>query len=713
MISRLSILFSFLFFCFSGTISTAQSINADSLARVYLQADSTKQATILEDLRKTPKQMLVVGQTIKQQAKNLGIPDTLAKVDYNLAVAHYNKGKYDSALHVLDESINTIRQVGNKSLQLARMLNLAGIAYDLQGRYPEALESYYKALAIWEEQGDREGLGIAYLNIGNIYSFQKQYFQAIEYYEKSLEISQAIQDTVNIVYLYSNIGMIWGKHLDSLDLAMGYYQRAVDWAEQQNNEAVAAIPLYGIANIQIKRGELDEALSKAQYILDLAQRQQNTNDKLYAWQLLAKAQWARQERQAAVRAATKAYNLAITSQASMEISTSGELLADYYSEMGDFEKAYEYQAIQMAYQDSIYSFEKSKIISNLERTRDDTRIEKLEKDNALKKAQISEREAVIERQMVYSIATSVTALLLLSGLLFLYRTNKQRKRISSQLSTQKEQIAKSNEQLTQMNNKLRQHQQQLQGQNQDLVRLNSLKNKLLSIISHDFRSPLSSLQGVIAMLNSHALSAEEIEQVFESLASKVENTTNMLDNLLKWTRNQMQGIRVEPEHINLSTIVKEVISSQLILAEKKGVALYCNIDSALSVYADPEMVRLIVRNLVSNAIKFTSKNDSITIEAFLENGKVTISVIDTGIGMSTENMDKIFQLKEHTTYGTDNEKGTGLGLILCQEFVNINGGEIWVESEHKKGSTFHFTLVTHPQQFPPYPQSGKSITNAT
>ncbi|WKN45838.1 ATP-binding protein [Tunicatimonas pelagia] len=706
----LPVFLSYLFFCFSGGISTAQSINADSLARVYLEADVTEQANILGQLRQTPKQMLILGQKVKKRVQDLGISDTLSNIDYEIAFSHYNNGNYDSAIQILNNAISAARNDANKSSQLAKMLNLAGVAYDFQGQYAEALQSYYESLSIWESLENENGQGIAYINIGNVYAYQKEFYKAIDYYEKSLELSLANRDTVNIVYLYSNIGLIWRKNLDSLELAMDYYQQSLDWAKQHQDEHIRATPLYGITHVQIKRGQLDEALSNAQYILDIAQRQQNTNAKLHAWQLLAHVRWARKERKAAIRAATQAYNLAVASQALMEINTSGKLLADYYFELKDFKKAYDYQAIQMTYQDSVYSIEKSKIISNLERTRDNTRIKMLEKDNALKKAQISEREAVIERQMVYSITASVAVLLLLGGLLLLYRTNKQRNKVSTQLSTQKEQIARSNEQLTQMNNRLRQQQQQLQEQNQDLVRLNSLKNKLLSIISHDFRSPLSSLQGVIAMLNSHALSAEEIEQVFESLSSKVENTTNMLDNLLKWTRNQMHGIRVEPEYITLSTLVEEVVSSQLILAEKKEVTLYCNIASDLSVYADPEMVRLIVRNLVSNAIKFTFKNDSITIGAFQDNNEVTVSVVDTGIGMSSEDINRLFQLKEHTTYGTDNEKGTGLGLILCQEFVEVNGGRIWVESEQGIGSMFHFTLVTHPKQFPNHTLDKQPIT---
>ena len=688
----------------------AQPTNPDSLAQVYLQVDATEQNKILEELRKTPSQMLTVGLKVKQQAEALGIPDTLATLDYNIAIAHYTKGNYDSAIQILNQAIDRIRQNTNKPPSLVKMLNLAGIVYDLQGRYPDALQSYHEALAIHKKQDNQRGKSISYLNIGNIYAFQKEYYKAIEYYEKSLEISLTTQDTVSIVYLYSNLGVIWRKNLDSLDLAMDYYRRSLEWARKQDNEEVAATPLYGITHVQIKRGQLDEALSNAKYILDLAQRRQNTNKELHAWQLLAHVRWARQERKAAIRAATEAYNLAVTSQAPMEISTSGKLLADYYSELGNFKKAYEYQAIQTAYQDSLYSIEKSKIISNQERTRAKTEIEVLEKDNALKEALIAKREAAIARQMGYVVAASILTIFLLLGLAFLYRSNKQRKLTGLQLAKQKEQITQTNEELTQVNDKLRQQQQQLQDQNQDLVRLNELKNKLLSIISHDFRSPLSSLQGIIAMLNSNALSPDEIEQVFESLSSKVENTTNMLDNLLKWTRNQMQGIRVEPQYFALPTLVEEVIDSQLILAEKKDVTLTHRIEQPISVYADLEMVRMVIRNLISNAIKFTLRNDSITVEAQQSGSQVTVSVADTGTGISPEIMDKLFELKDHTTYGTHNEKGTGLGLILCHEFVEINGGEIWVESEKEKGSTFHFTLVTQPEQFPTCSQSKQNVT---
>ncbi|MEO0330279.1 MAG: ATP-binding protein, partial [Bacteroidota bacterium] len=489
------------------------------------------------------------------------------------------------------------------------------------------------------------------------------------------------------------IGTIWGKDLNNLDSAMNYYQHSLEWAKQYDDKSIAFPPLYGVTHIKIRRGQLDEALSNAKYILDLAQQQQNTNDKLYAWQLLAHVRWARQERQTAIRAATKAYNLAVTSQAPMEIVESGKLLADYYSELGDFKKAHKYRSVQVAYQDSVYSVEKSKIIANLEQTRADTKIKVLEKDNALKKARI-------ERQMIYTIGTSLVAILLLGALILVYILYTHRKKLTFQLAEQKEEIVTNNEQLVQMNDKLQQQQQQLQNQNQDLSQLNQLKDKLLSIISHDFRSPLNSLKGILNILDSGGLSLSEIPPLFGTLSTTVENTANMLDNLLKWTRSQMSGVKVTPEQFILSKIITEAVDTQATIAEKKGVTLKQEIDATISVYADPEMIRLIIRNLISNAIKFTDQDDTIVMNAQQQDRQVVVSVSDTGVGIQPEDMEKLFRLNNHTTFGTANEKGTGLGLVLCREFVEKNGGKIWVESELGKGTTFFFTLVTQPEHFP-------------
>ena len=693
MSKHLSVVLIYLAYSLHGLVSIAQSVNSDSLARAYLQADGTEQTHILKNLEESPDQMLIVGRQIKQQAQSLGIPDTLSNVDYKIAYAYHNKGYYDSVLQITNPRIDRIRQDADENTKLANMLNVAGIAYYFKGQYGKSLKCFFESLAIWEKEGFTKGQIKANLNIGNTYYFRKEFYRAIEYYEKSLELCLAIRDTTMTIHMYANIGETLNNHFDSLDLAMEYYQNALEWAELQNDEFTAAIPLRGVAEVQIKRGQLDEALSNAQHVLKIFQQQHNILATLYAWRLMAQVRGARQEYELAIQAATKAYDLAVTSQSAVEIGELGKLLANYYSELGNFEKAHQYRSIQVAYQDSVYSVEKSKIVATLEQTQAETKIEVLEKDNAIKKARI-------EQQRAYTVGISLVSILLLGALILVYISYNHRKKLNIQLAEQKEEIETSIDLLVLMYDKLQQQQQQLENKNQDLSRLNQLKDKLLSVISHDFRSPLNSLKGIINILDSGGLSPHEIPQLFGTLSTTVDNTTNMLDNLLKWTRSQMSGIRVTPEEFALSKTITEVIGTQIAIAEKKGVTLNQKVDPTISVYADPEMIRLVIRNLVSNAIKFTDQDDTITIEARQQDQQVLVTVSDTGVGISPEDIEKLFRLNNHTTYGTANEKGTGLGLVLCREFVEGNGGKIWVESELEQGTTFFFTLMTTPEDFP-------------
>nr|WKN39201.1 tetratricopeptide repeat-containing sensor histidine kinase [Tunicatimonas sp. TK19036] len=708
------IILSILFFLLLPMVSLSAPPSLDSLVQIYPQADSSIRAEIFQTLSQAaaerPEQTLLVGQQIKglaEQHNHVGAQTLIYRI---LGDAYEVLGNYDSAKLYVKKSIALARETDNPK-QLAKGYNLLGIIHDVQGSYDRALKSFFHALSIWEDEHDQEGINTAYINIGNIYAYQEENQKALTYYQKSLDIANTIQDTLGIIMALNNIGSSW-QELDSLNLAFDYYQRSITIAREQGNEQDIALPLDGISHILIKRGKYDEALNNATYLLNLAQKYQNINDKIYAYRLLADVHKAKKSYQTAIARARQGYNLARQSGAKLEITYLSELLASLYRVQGNFKKALQYQSIYMAYQDTLYSLEKRKIINNLELTRTESENEMLKKENELRLAQIEKNEAIIDRQTAYAIGISLVSALLLGIIIILYRLNLQRKKSNFLLSHQKEEIALNNAQLTKLNQTLKQQQGQLQTQNEELERLNDSKNKLLSIISHDFRSPLSSLQGVINILNTQTMSPEEIKQIFDALSTKVQNTTNMLDNLLKWTRSQMQGIRIQPEQFAVSTVVEEVINSLAILAEKKGVLIHQNISQSLLVYADPEMVRMVIRNLVSNAIKFTVKGDTITIKAQLDNdSKVVISVIDTGLGISDENMAILFQLKDHTTYGTANEKGTGLGLILCKDFVEKNGGEIWVESEVKKGSVFFFTLLTEPTHFPA--TTSQNILSAT
>lgn len=233
---------------------------------------------------------------------------------------------------------------------------------------------------------------------------------------------------------------------------------------------------------------------------------------------------------------------------------------------------------------------------------------------------------------------------------------------------------------------------QLASKRLELEDLNKLKDKLLSIVSHDFRSPLNSLRGTLTLFLRGAISNEELSMLTESLVEKLDNTYNLLENLLHWAKSQMQGMKVYMKEIDLQVISKDCIDLLTPIADKKLVTIKSNIKAPVSAFADNEMVKLVIRNLISNSIKFTTAGNEITVDAKIDEGIVTVSIKDNGLGISNEDQDKLFKLENFSTIGTSNERGMGLGLLLCKDFVEKNNGEIWFESELEKGSTFFFSL---------------------
>ena len=237
---------------------------------------------------------------------------------------------------------------------------------------------------------------------------------------------------------------------------------------------------------------------------------------------------------------------------------------------------------------------------------------------------------------------------------------------------------------------------QLKNQNKELKELNATKDKFFSIIAHDLRSPFSSMIGFSKLLNKNfdKYDQEKQKKFINMIDNGIQNTYKLLDNLLLWARSQKGKIEFNPKEINLYSLSDETHELLNQSIENKLIQFTNQINPNISVHADNEMLSIIIRNLISNAIKFTPKEGEIIINAKENNQDfVEVSVKDTGVGIPKEVKSKIFDISENTsTQGTENETGTGLGLILCKEFVEKHGGKIWVESEEEKGSEFIFTL---------------------
>lgn len=231
-------------------------------------------------------------------------------------------------------------------------------------------------------------------------------------------------------------------------------------------------------------------------------------------------------------------------------------------------------------------------------------------------------------------------------------------------------------------------------QAQELQQSNQIKDKVFSIIAHDLRAPIKSLSTVLSWVAEDDLTLEELKKSLSSISRNVDTLNLTLENLLQWSRNQLNGLKNEPEMIDLRKPIQDIIDLYKIQLNEKRLHVANDLHDRHAVFMDKHHLTLLLRNLISNAIKFSHPGGTIEIKASSElNGNCVVSIHDHGVGMTEEIKQKVFSQTEHvTTYGTSNEKGTGLGLLLCKEYVDNCKGEIWIESEPEKGTTVYFRV---------------------
>ncbi|WP_276088946.1 HAMP domain-containing sensor histidine kinase [Pedobacter sp. JY14-1] len=221
---------------------------------------------------------------------------------------------------------------------------------------------------------------------------------------------------------------------------------------------------------------------------------------------------------------------------------------------------------------------------------------------------------------------------------------------------------------------------------------NAEKTRLMSIISHDLRTPLLNVQSYLELLRSNDLESSERPELEEALLSSTNGAVEMLSNLLHWSKSQMEGAQVRLQHVNLLQVLSGTVRMQALYASKKGITLTCSVPEQLTVVADIDMLQLVVRNLISNAVKFTPAGGAISILAQTESGHCKIVVSDNGTGVPEDQRAHLFSVRSAPTSGTNNERGVGLGLVLCKEYTERQGGTIGFLPNPEGGSSFFITL---------------------
>lgn len=235
-------------------------------------------------------------------------------------------------------------------------------------------------------------------------------------------------------------------------------------------------------------------------------------------------------------------------------------------------------------------------------------------------------------------------------------------------------------------------QDQLTAKADDLESINQTKNKMFSIISHDLKAPIATIQSYLEVLSEMDINHRDGKKIKGDLMLMTQNTDMMLSNLLMWSKSQMEGIKLDKKLLNLEELISPIIAVFKPIANRKEVNLSYSVEPDLQVFGDKNMLELVIRNILSNAIKFTHPNGKVELMARYENSACLIIIKDTGVGMTEHMKSNVFSLKGESSYGTNNEKGVGLGLSLSKEFVDLQNGTLRCESELGKGTTFYISM---------------------
>ncbi|RLD80361.1 MAG: hypothetical protein DRJ10_07530 [Bacteroidetes bacterium] len=372
-----------------------------------------------------------------------------------------------------------------------------------------------------------------------------------------------------------------------------------------------------------------------------------------------------------------------------------EILAKSCEFSGLYKEAYQYYVVFKTINDSLYNEKNLRKITGLEykykyeKEKQAAELEQHKKDIVLAKK--ANKQLIIRNSFIGGF------ILMLLLALIVFRSLTQKRKANLILAMQKQDIEEKNAELSQQKEEIQSQAEKLQTANNNLQKLNATKDKFFSIIAHDLKSPFNTMLGFSEILNDNfdKYDIKEQKKLFGIVHSGIQNTYKLLEDLLLWSRSQKGIIDFNPQKVKLYELSNDIVELLTQSAESKTINIINKIPKDIYVHADKEMLSTIIRNLISNAIKFTQKEGTVEIGIQTNHGlsEHKTYVKDNGIGIPKKIQSDIFEVGESTsTKGTEGEIGTGLGLILCKEFVDKHGGKIWVESEVGKGSEFIFTL---------------------
>jgi signal transduction histidine kinase len=544
---------------------------------------------------------------------------------------------------------------------------LIGLCYYNLDQGDKAIDEFFEGLKLCEKDTLTSAKLLSNIAMTNVRMTNRT--DAIRYYREALALNSAIGNYEGMAVNYNGLGEIY-KLIQRPDSALVDYAKARKLSKKRDFRAIV---LYNMAGIYIND---PDSLVKAVACLNQSWAEfrklgMNQYEAEYQ-QSMGFIFFKSGQYQSAIQALTRSIELNDQFNRGLKIKATCEnILAKIYEKTGDYRAALEHTKRHIQYANSMALKEKYDQIANLEK-----RYESEKKEREIERLAAQQQITLIRlrknKQLKELGIAGVALLLLLAFLIWLKYLDKKKTNIV---------LEEKNKVIVQSEHELRV--------------LNASKNKFFSIIAHDLKNPLHTVLGYADLLNKEydRFGDEDRRKFAHHIYQSTNNIFRLLQNLLEWSRTQTGRMNFSPAIVEYQRLLDNSLNVLKALADQKNIVIKTGNDPELKIFADPFMIETVLRNLINNAIKFTPEGGQIEVSAKKADGQVVVSVSDTGIGISEEETQNLFRIDSKVKRkGTNNEEGTGLGLILCHEFVSRHHGKIWVESTPGKGSEFIFSI---------------------
>jgi signal transduction histidine kinase len=549
-------------------------------------------------------------------------------------------------------------------------------AYWVKANFKLSTEYGFKALKIFQRSSHVREFSLCLLSLGRTFTELGNFQKADEFFQQALALGIAHSLKAVEAETYRERSFLLSE-LNQLDSALYYSDKGIALFKKLGDSLDVSI-LYGRkSKIYFRQNLFQRSRQYAYKSMMIDSLVGNRRGLGIAYYQAAQNEHALNNRSKAILQLNHSIRICKEIGNLTWLIKSHELLSTYYLE--DSKPALAAVQLQMVskFKDDLYNAEKSGQIQEMQSLHElegkQSTIKLLEQENFLKRQEVKNQQLFLAFLLV-----GIVLLVLLIFVLTRLRAVQN----------------KTNRDLTNKNQAVEQQKQAMQLQTENLQQLDQLKTKLFSVISHDLRGPIANLESLLDLLTKKLMTADEFITVSDKLKSNLNIIQQTLENLLRWAMSQMDGIKTQKKKIELTSSINEACRLMEEVAERKNVSLHRRLDERLHVWADEDQLQLILRNLIHNAIKFSTLTDKIDIFAFRENKHCQITIKDSGIGMSQSEINTVTGSKEHfSKNGTQQEKGTGLGLLLCKEFIIRNGGSLEIKSALGTGTEVSFTLL--------------------